>query len=239
MAINNQATLRTAVADWLNRTDLSTDLIDSFIEIGEAKIYEVLRVPVLEDFAGYSVTKAQSKVTLPSGFNELIELRKTGAGTCSVVPATNITRALCTTASGTWTDDDKDDNLTLRRVDGHTFHNNKLSNAFTREKGDLLITDNNGEQKAEGEYTLKYYKSEDPIGTIVDDTEVVPWILLVEYELILYASLAVGSIYLGDIESQQKFDMLTETKLIALNEKTRKADLKGGIFTSNYSSALI
>jgi len=237
MAINNQATLRTAVADWLNRTDLSNPLIDSFIEIGEARIYEELRVPTLEALEGFSVT--ESNITIPTGFNELIELRKVGVGTCSVVPATNITRALCTTASGTWTDDDKDDDITLRRVDGHTFHNNKLNHAFTREIGSLLLTDKNGERKATGEYVLKYYKSDVAVGTVVSGSEVVPWILGTEYELILFAALAAGSIYLGDIESQQKFDELTARKVLALNEKTKKADLKGGIFTANFSSAII
>ena len=239
MAINNQATLRTAVADWLNRTDLSNDLIDNFIEIGESRIYDILRVPTLEVLTGFSVTAANSRILIPNGFTELIELRKVGVGTCSVVPATNITRALCTTASGTWTDSDKDDDVTLRRVDGHTFHNNKLNHAFTREINSLLITDNNGEQKASGEYVLKYYGSDVPIGTVVAGSEVVPWILGTEYEVILFAALAAGSIYLGDIESQSKFDTLTETKIISLNEKTKKADLKGGIFTANFSSAII
>lgn len=261
MAIENQATLRSAIADWLNRSDLSDDQIDTFIEIGEARIYEELRVPPLETMVGYSITSDISEITLPEGFSELIELRKTGSGTCNLDPTNNITRALCSSAyvcsdtqytdeatcvanledweEGTWTDSDKDDDFTLRRIDNHTFHNNKVANAFTRELDNLKITNSSGERKAEGEYVLKYYKAESPIGEVVDGEEQIPWILYTEYEIILFAALAVAQTFLGDVESEAHYNELTARKILALNEKTKKADLKGGIFTSNFSTALI
>ena len=46
-AVTNQATLRTTLADWLNRSDLTNAQLDQFIEMVEAKIYELLRVPAL------------------------------------------------------------------------------------------------------------------------------------------------------------------------------------------------
>jgi len=165
MAINNQATLRTAIADWLNRGDLTNSQIDLFIEMAEAKVYEELRVPPLEALEGFSVTSSNSSIAIPSGFLELIELRHVQEGTCDVAPTTNTTRALCSAAGGTWTDGDKDDDVSLRRVDGKVFHNNKITNTFTRELNNFLLTDANGEQKASGEYVLKYYKAADPIGT--------------------------------------------------------------------------
>lgn len=237
-AINNQATLRTAVADWLNRNDLSDTLIDSFVEIGEARIYEELRVPTLEALAGFTVT--ESHITLPSGFNELIELRKVGSGSCTISPEIYTNRSSCASIGGIWSDSDRDDDISLRRLDGHTFHNNKIANAFTREIGSLLLTDSQGNRSAKGEYALKYYRSDDAVGTIdKDGNEIVPWILGTEYELVLFAALAAGSIYLGDLEAQQKFDELTARKVMSLNEKTKKADLKGGIFTANFSSSII
>ena len=44
MSINSAATLRVAVADWLNRTDISTEAIDNFIGMAEARIWRRLRV---------------------------------------------------------------------------------------------------------------------------------------------------------------------------------------------------
>ena len=38
---------------------------------------------------------------------------------------------------------------------------------------------------------------------------------------------------------EQKFNELTNRKIIALNEKEKKADLKGGIFTHHFSSSSI
>ena len=164
-SIQDQVTLRTGVADWLNRTDLTDTQIDQFIEIAEARLYEDLRVPTLEVTEAFSVAVANSSITIPAGFIEIIELKHLKDGTCSVSPTTNTTRALCSAASGTWTDDDKDDDIVLKRIDSRVFGNNKVKNAYTRELNNFLITDKNGEQKASGEYSIKFYKAEDPVGT--------------------------------------------------------------------------
>jgi hypothetical protein len=241
MAITNQATLRTAVADWLNRTDLTNTQLDLFIQMAEAKVYEKLRVPPLETLEGFSVLESNSSVTIPSGFLELIELRHVKTGTCSVSPTTNITRALCSIASGTWTDADKNDDISLSRVDGKAFHNNKLANAFTRELGNFLLTDKEGEQKASGEYILKYYKADSPIGTTTGSpaVEVVPYILSDEYEIVLYSTLAIGSAFLGNIEDEVRYHQMFLDKVTILNTKAKQAELEGGIFTQNFANSLI
>lgn len=239
MAITNQATLRTAVADWLNRTDLTNDQLDLFIQMAEAKVYEVLRVPPLEKMRGFSVAESNSSISIPTGFLELIELRNVKVGSCSVSPTTNISRALCVAASGTWTDADKNDDVSLRRVDDKAFHNNKLSNAFTRELDNFLLTDKNGEQKASGEYVLKFYKADSTIGTIVSGTEVVPYILSNEYETVLYSALAIGSAYLGAVEDETRYYQMFIDKVNTLNTKAKEAELKGATFSQVYSEALI
>jgi hypothetical protein len=174
--ITNQATLRTSVADWLNRTDLSNNQLDQFIEMGEAKIYEILRVPPLEKLQAYSVTTTDSSITLPSGFTELISLKKEGAGTCSIDPTTNTTRALClavTPTAGTWTDSDKDNDIILSRVDEKAFANQKIKHAYVRVANNVLITNADGEQLASGEFLLNFYKADEPIGTLALTTTTV------------------------------------------------------------------
>ena len=150
MAIIDQVTLRTGVADWLNRSDLTDAQLDDFISIGETKLYDELRVPTLEALNGFSVVAGNSSITIPEGLLEPIELKYVQGGTCSVAPSTNTTRALCTAASGTWTDSDKDDDVVLSRVDSKVFGNNKMKHAYTRELGNYLLTDSVGDQTAAG-----------------------------------------------------------------------------------------
>ena len=264
MAIIDQVTLRAGVADWLNRSDLTDAQIDNFVSIGEARIYEDLRVPTLEISQGFSVTATNSSIIVPEGFLEMIELKKDDAN-------------------------DKDEDVVLSRVDSKVFNNNKIKNAYTRHIGNFLLTDNNGEQKASGNYGMYYYRAEDPIGTYATATtaatalvvgnyykiasagtttwtnhgsanntvgtifkatsvgtgngtayeEVVPYILSDVFEIILYAACAAASVYLGDIEMEQKFDALTEGKITALNQKEIKASMKGAAFSSRFSTPLL
>jgi hypothetical protein len=289
MAIIDQVTLRTGVADWLNRSDLTDAQLDDFISIGETKLYDELRVPTLEALNGFSVVAGNSSITIPEGLLEPIELKYVQSGTCSVAPSTNTTRALCTAASGTWTDSDKDDDVVLSRVDSKVFGNNKMKHAYTRELGNYLLTDSVGNQSAAGEYTLKYYKADDPVGTYSStattagafvvgkyytiltvgntnfigdgasantvgvifkatsagsgtgtaNVETIPWILGTEFESILYAACAVGATFLGDVEMEQKFSELTNNKVNALNQKELRASLKGGSFSSQFSTPLL
>jgi len=292
MAIIDQVTLRTGVADWLNRSDLTDAQLDDFISIGETKLYDELRVPTLEALNGFSVVAGNSSITIPEGLLEPIELKYVQGGTCSVAPSTNTTRALCTAASGTWTDSDKDDDVILSRVDSKVFSNNRMKHAYTRELGNYLLTDNVGDQSAAGEYTLKYYKADDPVGTYSSTAtaatalvagkyytiatvgttnfnaftdgathantagvifkasgvgtgsgtayvETIPWILGTEFEVILFASCAVGAIFLGDVEMEQKFNELSNNKVNALNQKEVKASMKGGSFSAQFSTPLL
>ena len=151
------------------------------------------------------------------------------------------------------------------------------------------MTDLYGKQSASGEYTLKYYKADDPVGTysstattagdfvvgkyytiltlgdtnfvgdgaasntvgvifkatnagsgtVTANVETIPWILGTEFETILYAACTIGSTFIGDLEMEQKFDNLTTRKITALNDKEKRADLKGGIFTHHFSSSAI
>ena len=206
--ITNQATLRTSLADWLNRTDLSNNQLDQFIEMGESKIYEVLRIPPLEANESFTVLAANSSLAIPARFIEAIELKKSETG--------------------------KDDSIVLSRVDEKAFSNNKIKNAYIRVGNSLIITDDNGEQNAEGTYVLRYYKADVSVGTLVESVEVTDqFILGTEYEVALFAALSVASVFLGDMESEQKYNDLLARKITALNEKEKRAALKGGSFSAS------
>ena len=262
-SIQDQVSLRSGIASWLNRSDLTDSQIDDFISIAEARIYEDLRVPPLEVVQSFSVTTTNSSIIIPSGFIEAIELKLAKS--------------------------DKDDDIVLSRIDSKTFSNNKISHAYTRQSGNFLLTDENGEQSAGGTYELAYYRAEDPIGTyattataatamvvgkyykiaVVGTTtwtnhgaannnvgtifkatsvgtgtgtsyiETIPWILGTEFETILYASCAVGSTFLGDTEMEQKYNELTSRKVNALNQKEVRASMKDGAFVSRFSASVL
>jgi len=262
--IIDQVTLRTGVADWLNRSDLTDAQIDDFVAIGEARVYEELRVPPLEVVQSFTVTATNSSIIIPAGFIEIIELKLDGGA-------------------------DKDDDVILSRVDSKTFSNNKIKHAYTRQAGNFLLTDNEGEQSAGGTYVMTYYKAGDSIGTYSTTTttagsfvvgkyykivsagntsftgigaannnvgtifkatgagsgtgtayvENIPWILGTEFEAILYATCQVASIYLGDVEMEQKFTELTQRKINALNQKEIRASMKGSAFSAQFSTPLL
>lgn len=68
MAITTYSELKTAVASWLNRSDL-TSYVPDFITLGEARIYKELRIRAME--ASLSDTIASGVIALPSDYVEL------------------------------------------------------------------------------------------------------------------------------------------------------------------------
>ena len=104
--IIDQVTLRTGVADWLNRSDLTDAQIDDFVSIAEAQIYEELRVPPLEVVQSFSVTSTNSSIIIPAGLIEIIELKLDKA--------------------------DKDDDIVYSRIDSKTFSNHRVAHSYTR-----------------------------------------------------------------------------------------------------------
>ena len=69
MSITNYSELKTAIADWINRDDLSDDRLSDFIQMAENRIFHVLRVPPMEKYANLT-TDTEGKVTVPSDFLE-------------------------------------------------------------------------------------------------------------------------------------------------------------------------
>ncbi len=66
--ITSYATLKTQVASYLHRSDLTTTIIPEAIASGEERIYNDLRIASME--AAYSQAIVSGKVTMPTGFLE-------------------------------------------------------------------------------------------------------------------------------------------------------------------------
>jgi hypothetical protein len=77
MAIGTYAELQTAVANWLDRDDL-TDRIPEFIALAEAKMNRVLRISLMENISTALSTVAGTKdYSLPTGFTGMKEFHLT------------------------------------------------------------------------------------------------------------------------------------------------------------------
>lgn len=73
--ITSYATLKTSIASYLHRSDL-TDMIPEFIADAEARIYNDLRIRAME--AAFTGTTSSGTIALPSGFLEWIYLYADG-----------------------------------------------------------------------------------------------------------------------------------------------------------------
>jgi len=68
MALSNYSEIKSAVADWLDRGDL-TDRIPDFIRLAELRIYRELRIPPMENVV--ELTTTNNIVALPANFLEM------------------------------------------------------------------------------------------------------------------------------------------------------------------------
>lgn len=68
MSINSYTTLKTAVANWLNKDDLTTYIPD-FVMLGEMRIYRDLRIRAMETALSSSISSGV--LTVPSGYMAL------------------------------------------------------------------------------------------------------------------------------------------------------------------------
>ena len=102
MAISTYSELNTAVANWLDRDDL-TDRIPEFIALCEARFNRLLRIRAMENKQTASTVAAQRNLALPTGF---IQMRNLQINTSPIVPMQYVTpeiydRLYGSTESGT------------------------------------------------------------------------------------------------------------------------------------------
>ena len=82
MAIGNYTQLQTAVANWLDRDDL-TDRIPEFITLAEARMNRVLRLRLMESKYTASTVAAQRNYNLPTGY---VQMRNFQINTSPITP---------------------------------------------------------------------------------------------------------------------------------------------------------
>ena len=92
MAIGTYAQLQTAVANWLDRSDL-TDRIQEFIDLAEARINRNLRIRAMETVATGTLTAGTREYNLPTGYIQAKEFHLT---TDPLTPMSYITPELMT-----------------------------------------------------------------------------------------------------------------------------------------------
>ena len=66
MALTSYSTLKTSIANWLNRTDLTDEIADDFIKLTEADFNSKLRIRKM--ITQSSITIDSETESLPSGF---------------------------------------------------------------------------------------------------------------------------------------------------------------------------
>ena len=87
MAISNYTELKTAVANWLDRDDL-TDRIPEFIALAESRFNRLLRIRAMESKQTASTVAGQQNLALPARF---IQMRNLQINTSPVTPMQYVT----------------------------------------------------------------------------------------------------------------------------------------------------
>jgi hypothetical protein len=102
MAISTYAELQTAVANWLDRDDL-TDRIPEFIALAEARMNRVLRIRLMEGKYTASTVAAQRNYALPAGYLQMrnIQINTTPIRPCQYVTPEIYDRLYGSTTTGT------------------------------------------------------------------------------------------------------------------------------------------
>jgi hypothetical protein len=241
--INNQATLRTAVADWLNRSDLLPSQIDQFIESAESMIYDSLRIPVMETDVSFTITDL-SPFYIPSDFLEAIELRQYHAdGSFKVFTRTG-SESISSLSNSFSRDVDKfiinNDGTINKNGDYTLVYYRYLTSVGSLYDVGSTFSSTESQCNALGDSNAVTYDAATSYCTIIaNDIEIITWFIAGEPDLILYGALSLASEFLGDVETASQYERLFYSKLTGLNAKAIKAEVSGGPIVSSYSSRLI
>ena len=208
MALNTYAALKTAIANWLNRTDFSDEISDDFIKLTEADFNAKLRIRQMEQID--TVTIDSETETVPTG---LISVR-------------SFYLLLSSTK------------YPLEYITPHNLFEIRGGSRSGRPRSYTIEADNETEQFRFGPspdttYTgyLSYYKNFDPLVSSTNSSgeNTSNYILTNHPGIYLYGSLYHASNFIGGIDPDQKQNWL-QMYIAALErcENNDKQDSYGG-----------
>jgi len=200
MAISTKAELHTAVANWLNRSDL-TARIPEFISLAEASFNRNLRT---RDMLVRSTASTSSQyVSLPSDFLEMLNIELT-----STSPPKRLVYI---------TSDRSDD---YRERDNNT---TGTPSYWTIEGISIQLFPTPSESVT---LQLSYYQDIPPLSGLADSGS--NWILLAHPDIYLYSTLMQASPYIMDQQSAQIWDGLLSRSMQELQMADEKSRYAGG-----------
>ena len=204
MALNTYAALKTAIANWLNRSDLSDEIADDFIKLTEADFNSKLRIRQMEQID--TITIDSETETVPTGF--------IGVRSFYILSS--------------------DTKYTLEYITPHNLFEIRGGSRSGRPRSYTIEADNETEQFRFGPspdttYTgyLSYYKNLESLSSSSANSS--NYILSNHPGIYLYGSLYHASNFIGGIDPEQKQNWL-QMYIAALErcENNDKQDNYGG-----------
>jgi hypothetical protein len=200
MAISTKAELHTAVANWLNRSDL-TSRIPEFISLAEAGFNRNLRT---RDMQVRSITSTQGQyVNLPSDFLEMLNIELT---------STSPPKRLIYITSDRSDDYREKDNDAVGTPKYYTIEGTKIQ---------LLPT-----PSAAVTLQLNYFQDIPALSGLADSAS--NWLLTAHPDIYLYSTLMQASPYIMDQQSAQQWDGLLARSMQELQMADEKSRYAGG-----------
>ena len=219
MALTNYTTLKTSIANWLNRSDLTSEIADDFIKLTEADFNSKLRVRKM--IAQTSFTIDSETEALPTGFLQVRDIYILNGNT--KVPLTYTTPSQMDSTVGTST--------------------TGLPNSFT-----ILGDTFRFSPKPDATYTafINYYKSFDALSDTTTTNYILtthPAIYL--YGSLFHAANFLGGINPQQVQTWQQM-FATAMERLELNDREdqfsgsplqiRSEDKVRSAFSNNYST---
>ena len=200
MAISTTAELKTAVSNWLNRSDL-TDRIPEFITLAEAQFNRLLRTR--EMLARSTATSAAQYVSLPTDFLEMLNIELT-----STTPPKRIV----------YITSDRSDDYREKRKDA-----TGTPSYYTIEGTVIQL-----QPTPDKSYTIQmtYYKDIPALSDQGDSGY--NWILTSHPDIYLYATLMQASPYIMDPQSAGQWGGLLDRAMQELQMSDEKSRYAGG-----------